>query len=100
MLVCFGDKEQESSCHHVPLDSAQPQINKQDAFSGVLSAQSFCSPSFSEDAGLFMTLAATWRLLVDDRECMALLEVWLMGSVPVSGSLSKRRIAEGHCVCT
>lgn len=32
-------------------------------------------------------------------ECLALLEVWLMGDVPVSGSLSTRRIAEGHCVC-
>lgn len=46
-----------------------------------------------------MTLAAAWRLLADDRECLALLEVWLMGSVSVSGSLSTRRIAEGHCVC-
>lgn len=46
-----------------------------------------------------MTLAAAWRLLADDRECLALLEVWLMGSVSLSGSLSTRRIAEGHCVC-
>ena len=46
-----------------------------------------------------MTLAAAWRLLENDRECLALLEVWLMGGVPVSGSLSTRRIAEGHCVC-
>lgn len=55
--------------------------------------------SHSEDAGLSMTLAAAWRLLADDRECLALLEVWLMGSVSLSGSLSARRIAEGHCVC-
>lgn len=56
---------------------------------------------YSEDASLSMTLTAAWRLLVDDRECLALLEVWLMGSVPVpvSGSLSTRRIAGGHCVC-
>lgn len=53
----------------------------------------------SEDAGLSMTLAAVWRLLADDRECLALLEVWLMDSVSLSGSLSTRRIAEGHCVC-
>lgn len=46
-----------------------------------------------------MTLAAAWTLLADDRECLASLEVWLMGSVSLSGSLSTRRIAEGHCVC-
>lgn len=57
--------------------------------------------SHSEDAaGLSMTLAAPQRLLADDRECLALLDVWLMASVSLSGSLSMGRIAEGHCVCT
>lgn len=55
--------------------------------------------SYSGDASLSMTLAAVLRLLKDDRECLTLLEVWLMGSVSLSGSLSSRRIAEGHCVC-
>ncbi len=54
----------------------------------------------SEDAGLSVTPAAVWRLLADDRACLALLEVWLMGNVSLSGSLSTRRIAEGHFVCT
>lgn len=45
-----------------------------------------------------MTLA-TVRLLTDDRECLALFGVWLMGSVSLSGSLSTRRIAEGQRVC-
>lgn len=46
-----------------------------------------------------MTPAAVWRLLADDTQCMALLEVWQTGSLLLSGSLSMRRIAEGHCVC-
>lgn len=96
VFVCFRNEEEECSYHHVPLPARS--INRR------LSTTS-CPPralfplSHSEDAGLFMTLAAVWRLLVDDRECLALIEVWLMGSVALSGSLSTRRIAEGHCVC-
>lgn len=97
-VFVFEEEEEECSYHHVPSASAQFQINKQDAFHYFLSAQSFVPSSHSEDAGLSMTLAAAWRLLADDRECLALLEVWLMGSVSLSGSLSTRRIAEGHCV--
>lgn len=59
-----------------------------------------CCPPHSEDAGLSMTLAAVWWLLRNDRECLVLLEVWLMASVSLSGPLSTRRIAEGHCVCS
>lgn len=99
--MCLGgDEEKECSYNHAPSGSTQPQIDKQDAFHYFLSTQSFVPPpSHSQDAGLSMTLAAAWRLLENDSECLALLEVWLMGSVPVSGSLSTRRIAEGHCVC-
>lgn len=98
VFVYFGDEEQECCYHHVPSGNAQSPIDKQDAFHYFRSE--LCSPVLhSEDAGLSMTLTAAWRLLVDDRECLALLEVWLMGSMPVSGSLSTRRIAGGHCVC-
>lgn len=79
VFVCLGVEEEECSYNYAPSGSAQSQIDKQDAFRYFLSTQSLAS----QDA---------------DRERLALLEVWLMGSVPVSGSLSARRIAEGHCV--
>lgn len=100
VFVCLGDKKKKNvvttMCHQA--------VNSPRSINRMLSTTS-CPPRalfpslHSEDAGLSMTLAAVWRLLADDRECLALLEVWLMGSVSLSGSLSTRRIAEGHCVC-
>lgn len=96
-VFVFGP-EQECCADLVPSRCVQSQIDKRDASCLFLSSRSFVHSSHSEDAGLSVTLAAAWRLLADDRACLALLEVWLMGSAPVSGSLSTRRIAEGHCV--
>lgn len=56
------------------------------SINGILAATS-CLPGFvprpriQRDAGLDLTPAAGWRLLTDDGECWASLELWLMASV-------------------
>lgn len=74
-FVCLGDEEEECSYHPVPSGSAQPQIDKRDAFLHFLSAQSFVQLLAFRKRWPVLTLAAVWKLLVDDRECLALLEV-------------------------
>lgn len=71
------------------------------SINGILAATSclrgalFPVPLIQRDAGLDLTPAAVWRLLTEGGECWAL----LMASASLSGSLSTRGAAEGHCVC-
>lgn len=99
VFVCFGDAEEECGRRGVPSSRTQTHGSINRMFSHYfLSAKSFFFSFFFRSSGLTVTSAPAWRLLADDRERWALLEVCLMASV--SGSLSTRRIEEGHCDCS
>lgn len=73
-----------------------PRIDKRDTCRYFLSARRFVPRlRIQRDAGLDLTPAAVWRLLTDGGERWAL----LMATASLSGSLSTRGAAEGHCVC-
>lgn len=75
----------KKKCHRSyapPGDTRPPPIDKRDTCRPFLSARRFVPrPRIQRDAGLDLTPAAGWRLLTDEGECWASLELWLMASV-------------------